>query len=82
MPLGELLDALDDTAHTANGATASSRVVVHHPLQPFDPRPVKQVWIIGEVLPLVDLFIYQASYSFSLAEVSGDWLDIRASASS
>ena len=40
VPLGELLDALDDTAHTANGATASSRVVVHHPLQPFDPRTV------------------------------------------
>ena len=40
VPLGELLDALDDTAQTAGGAKAGTRVVVHHPLQPFDPRTV------------------------------------------
>jgi len=40
VPLGELLDALDDTALTVTGVKASSRVVVHHPLQPFDPRTV------------------------------------------
>ena len=36
---------------------------------PFEPRPVKQIWIVGEVFPMVDLFIYQPAYAFSLAEV-------------
>ena len=40
VPLGELLDALDDTARTVTGAKAGTRVVVQHPLQPFDPRTV------------------------------------------
>ncbi len=40
VPLGELLDALDDTARTATGGAASKHIVVHHPLQPFDPRTV------------------------------------------
>jgi exodeoxyribonuclease V gamma subunit len=34
VPLGELLDAL----HASIGGSARERVVVHHPLQPFDPR--------------------------------------------
>jgi exodeoxyribonuclease V gamma subunit len=38
VPLGELLDALDATAHTADGRPAREQVVVRHPLQPFDPR--------------------------------------------
>jgi exodeoxyribonuclease V gamma subunit len=37
VPLGELLDALDDTA-TVAGGPASEAVVIRHPLQPFDPR--------------------------------------------
>ncbi len=38
VPLGELLDALDALATTADGGPARAQVVVHHPLQPFDPR--------------------------------------------
>jgi exodeoxyribonuclease V gamma subunit len=37
VPVGELLDAVDATARCAEGF-ASERVVVRHPLQPFDPR--------------------------------------------
>jgi exodeoxyribonuclease V gamma subunit len=33
VPVGELLDAIERTAGTAGG-----RAVIHHPLQPFDPR--------------------------------------------
>ena len=40
VPLGELLDALDDTATAATGGPARDQVVVRHPLQPFDPRTV------------------------------------------
>jgi exodeoxyribonuclease V gamma subunit len=40
VPLGELLDALDDTATTANGEPARSRVLIRHPLQPYDTRTV------------------------------------------
>lgn len=39
-PLGELLDALDITATTADGRRVSEAVVVRHPLQPFDRRNV------------------------------------------
>ena len=38
VPLGELLDAVDATACAADGRPAHEQVVVHHPLQPFDPR--------------------------------------------
>jgi exodeoxyribonuclease V gamma subunit len=38
VPLGELLDALDATAVTADRRPARTRVVVRHPLQPFDAR--------------------------------------------
>ncbi len=38
VPLGELLDALDATARTADGGPVREAVVVWHPLQPFDPR--------------------------------------------
>jgi exodeoxyribonuclease V gamma subunit len=40
VPLGELLDALDLTATTADGRAVSEAVVVRHPLQPFDARNV------------------------------------------
>ncbi|WP_200800236.1 exodeoxyribonuclease V subunit gamma [Jatrophihabitans endophyticus] len=38
VPLGELLDAVDATAQTADGRRGRDQVVVRHPLQPFDPR--------------------------------------------
>ena len=37
VPVGELLDVIDDTVRTSEGR-ARDRVVVSHPLQPFDPR--------------------------------------------
>lgn len=37
-PLAELLEALDLTATTAGGRTATEAVSVQHPLQPFDPH--------------------------------------------
>ena len=38
VPLGELLDALDRTAAAPGGGRVRDRIVVHHPLQPFDAR--------------------------------------------
>ena len=38
VPLGELLDVVDRTARFPDAATARERVVVEHPLQPFDLR--------------------------------------------
>ena len=38
VPLGELLDTLDSMAVAASGGPARGHVLVHHPLQPFDPR--------------------------------------------
>ena len=37
VPVGELLDVVDRTVHTSTGA-ARDRIVVNHPLQPFNPR--------------------------------------------
>jgi len=37
VPVGELLDVIDRTVRTEDGP-ARAQVVVHHPLQPFDPR--------------------------------------------
>ena len=37
VPVGELLDIVDRTVSTS-GASARERVVIRHPLQPFDPR--------------------------------------------
>jgi exodeoxyribonuclease V gamma subunit len=37
VPIGELLDVVDATVRTETGR-AQDRVVVRHPLQPFDPR--------------------------------------------
>ncbi|MFD2029074.1 exodeoxyribonuclease V subunit gamma [Promicromonospora aerolata] len=41
VPLGELLDALDETAHTPDGRPVSQAATVRHPLQPFDRRNVE-----------------------------------------
>lgn len=41
VPLGELLDALDETARTPDGRPVSRAVTVRHPLQPFDRRTVE-----------------------------------------
>jgi exodeoxyribonuclease V gamma subunit len=38
VPVGELLDVADRTVRTSDGKPARERVVVRHPLQPFDPR--------------------------------------------
>jgi exodeoxyribonuclease V gamma subunit len=38
VPLGELIDVIDRTAVCAGGRRARDQVLVHHPLQPFDPR--------------------------------------------
>jgi exodeoxyribonuclease V gamma subunit len=38
VPVGELLDVVDETVRTDDGRPAHERVVVRHPLQPFDPR--------------------------------------------
>jgi exodeoxyribonuclease V gamma subunit len=38
VPLGELLDVVDRTARFPDSDTARERVVVEHPLQPFDVR--------------------------------------------
>jgi exodeoxyribonuclease V gamma subunit len=38
VPLGELLDVVDATVRAADAAAARERIVVEHPLQPFDPR--------------------------------------------
>lgn len=40
VPVGELLDTLDDTARTVNGKRARTQVLTQHPLQPFDVRNV------------------------------------------
>src|SRR5699024_273861 len=37
-PLGELLDAIDATALAPDGSPVRSRVLVRHPLQPYDER--------------------------------------------
>ncbi len=38
VPLGELLDALDETAVIATGKPVREQVLIRHPLQPFDMR--------------------------------------------
>jgi exodeoxyribonuclease V gamma subunit len=36
VPIGELLDALDDTARTGSGEAIRTKITTRHPLQPFD----------------------------------------------
>jgi exodeoxyribonuclease V gamma subunit len=38
VPVGELLDVIDRTVHIEGEDPARTRVLVRHPLQPFDPR--------------------------------------------
>src|SRR5262249_9208875 len=38
VPIGELLDVVDRTVRSEDGAPARERVEVRHPLQTFDPR--------------------------------------------
>jgi exodeoxyribonuclease V gamma subunit len=47
VPVGELLDVVDATARTDTGAAARTRVLVQHPLQPFDPRN----FVCGALVP-------------------------------
>ena len=47
VPVGELLDVIDAHARAADGARARDRVLVQHPLQPFDPRN----FTLGELVP-------------------------------
>ena len=47
VPLGELLDALDETARTPDDRPVSAAVTVRHPLQPFDRRTVE----LGALVP-------------------------------
>jgi exodeoxyribonuclease V gamma subunit len=47
VPVGELLDAVDRTVRTDDGGPARARVLVRHPLQPFDPRN----FTAGELVP-------------------------------
>ena len=60
VPLGEVLDALDATASTADGRPVSEAVTIHHPLQPFDAKNVTP----GGLLP-------GATFSFDLAAAAG-----------
>jgi exodeoxyribonuclease V gamma subunit len=47
VPIGELLDVVDRTVRTEDGAPARERVEVRHPLQTFDPRN----FTAGELVP-------------------------------
>jgi exodeoxyribonuclease V gamma subunit len=60
VPLGEVLDALDHTATTADGGPVSHAVTIHHPLQPFDERNL----LSGALVP-------DAVFSFDAAAASG-----------
>ena len=60
VPLGELLDALDLTATTADGSLVSETVTVHHPLQPFDRRNLE-----------ADALVPDVPFSFDRAALSG-----------
>ncbi|MGI8592867.1 MAG: exodeoxyribonuclease V subunit gamma [Solirubrobacteraceae bacterium] len=42
VPVGELLDVVDATVRLPDGGPVRMRVVVRHPLQPFDPRNFEQ----------------------------------------
>ena len=41
VPLGELLDTLDDTARSRTARPGAHRLVVRHPLQPYDSRTME-----------------------------------------
>ena len=60
VPLGEVLDALDETASTGDGRSVSATVTARHPLQPFDPRNVSP----GGLVP-------GSTFSFDAAAAAG-----------
>jgi exodeoxyribonuclease V gamma subunit len=47
VPVGELLDLIDQTVRTADGP-ARDQVLVRHPLQPFDPRNFASGALVAE----------------------------------
>jgi exodeoxyribonuclease V gamma subunit len=47
VPVGELLDIVERTVSRADGP-ARDQVVIHHPLQPFDPRNFTAGDVLGE----------------------------------
>ncbi|MEN3284720.1 MAG: exodeoxyribonuclease gamma subunit [Solirubrobacteraceae bacterium] len=59
VPIGELLDVIDRTVRTDDGA-ARTHVEVRHPLQPFDPKN----FINGELVP-------QRTWSFDPVTLNG-----------
>jgi len=62
VPLGELLDVLDRTASVEEG-TVRDRVLVRHPLQPFDARNFEP----GTLMPAQTFSFDRAAYAGSLA---------------
>jgi exodeoxyribonuclease V gamma subunit len=48
VPVGELLDVIDATVRTEDGTPARERVIVRHPLQPFDPRNFIRGRLVGD----------------------------------
>jgi exodeoxyribonuclease V gamma subunit len=60
VPVGELLDVLDRTVRTTEGTSARDRVVVDHPLQPFDVRN----FMLGALVP-------ETAWSFDLSNLEG-----------
>jgi exodeoxyribonuclease V gamma subunit len=62
VPLGELLDVLDHTAHVRDGRIRD-RVLVRHPLQPFDARN----FVPGELAGATAFSFDEASYAGSRA---------------
>ncbi len=66
VPLGELLDVLDRTATVPDGKVRD-RVLVRHPLQPFDPRN----FTAGELATSSPFSFDQASYAGSIAMRGG-----------
>ena len=50
VPVGELLDVVDATVRASDGAPARERIVVRHPLQPFDPRNFTRGALVPERL--------------------------------
>jgi exodeoxyribonuclease V gamma subunit len=66
VPLGEVLDALDATAATADGRPVSNAVTVHHPLQPFDTRNVTP----GALVP-AEVFSFDAAAATGARTAAG-----------
>ncbi|MDQ6839773.1 MAG: exodeoxyribonuclease V subunit gamma [Actinomycetota bacterium] len=60
VPVAELADVAERTAVVADGGSVADRLVVHHPLQPFDRRN----FIIGGLTP-------GQPWSFDIAQLDG-----------